>query len=58
MAYSRTSSKSQEIHCSLEAHKEEFIQQRVQKKNIRFEVGSAADFLKERPVFRKLTINT
>ena len=38
----------------MEAQKEEFIQQGVPKKNIRFEVGSAADPLKERPVFQKL----
>jgi len=52
--YARVSSKSQEDNSSLEAQKEEFIQQGVPKKNIRFEVGSAADPLKERPVFQKL----
>ena len=49
--YARVSSKYQAY---LEAHKEEFIQQGVPKKNIRVEVGSAADPLKERPVFQKL----
>ena len=52
--YARVSSKSQEDNSSLEAQKEKFIQQGVPKKNIRFEVGSAADPLKERPVFQKL----
>ena len=52
--YARVSSKSQEDNSSLEAQKEEFIQQGVPKKNIRFEVGSAANLLKERPVFQKL----
>ena len=52
--YARVSSKSQEDNSSLEAQKEEFIQQGVPKKNIRVEVGSAADPLKERPVFQKL----
>jgi DNA invertase Pin-like site-specific DNA recombinase len=52
--YARVSSKSQEDNSSLEVQKEEFIQQGVPKKNIRFEVGSAADPLKERPVFQKL----
>ena len=37
---------SQKDNSSLEAQKEEFIQQGVPKKNIRFEVGSAADPLK------------
>nr|QYB19075.1 putative serine recombinase [Climaconeis cf. scalaris] len=52
--YARVSSKSQEDNSSLEVQKKEFIQQGVPKKNIRFEVGSAANSLKERPVFQKL----
>lgn len=52
--YARVSSKSQEDNFSLEAQKEEFIQQEVPKKNIRFEVGFTVDPLKERPVFKKL----
>ena len=52
--YGRVSFKSQEDNSSLEAQKEEFIQQGVPKKNIRFEVESAADPFKERPVFQKL----
>jgi len=38
----------------LEAQKKEFIKQGVPKKNIRLEVSSAADPIKERPVFQKL----
>ena len=52
--YARVSSKTQEDNSSLEAQKEEFIRQGVPKKNIRVEVGSAADPIKERPVFQKL----
>jgi DNA invertase Pin-like site-specific DNA recombinase len=48
------SSKSQEDNLSLEAQKQEFIRQGVPKKNIRVEVGSAADPIKERLVFQKL----
>lgn len=47
--YARVSSKSQKDNSSLEAQK-----QRVPKKKIRVEVGSAADPIKERPVFQKL----
>jgi DNA invertase Pin-like site-specific DNA recombinase len=52
--YARVSSKSQEDNSSLEAQKQELVQQGVPKKNIRVEVGSAADSIKERPVFQKL----
>ena len=52
--YSRVSSKSQEDNSSLESQKQEFIQQGVPEKNIRIEIGSAADPIKERPVFQKL----
>lgn len=52
--YARVSSKSQEDNSSLEAQKQEFIRQGVPKKNIRMEVGSAADPIRERPVFQKL----
>jgi len=38
----------------LEAQKQEFIRQGVPKKNIGMEVGSAADPIRERPVFQKL----
>jgi DNA invertase Pin-like site-specific DNA recombinase len=53
-AYARVSSKSQEENSSLETQKQEFIQRGVPKKNIRVEVGSAADPIRERPVFQKL----
>lgn len=53
-AYARVSSKSQEENSSLETQKQEFIQQGVPKKNIRVEVGSAADPIRERPIFQKL----
>lgn len=52
--YARVSSKSQENNSSLEEQKEELIRQGVPKKNIRLEVGSAADPIKERPIFQKL----
>ena len=39
---------------TLEAQKQEFLRQGVPKKNIRVEVGSAADPIRERPVFQKL----
>jgi predicted site-specific integrase-resolvase len=42
-AYARVSSKSQEDNSSLESQKQEFIQQGVPEKNIRIEIGSAAD---------------
>ena len=52
--YARVSSKSQEENFSLEVQKKEFIKQGVPKKNIRLEIASAADSIKERPVFQKL----
>jgi len=52
--YARVSSKSQKDNFSLEIQKKEFIKQGVPKKNIRLEVGSAADPIKDRPVFQKL----
>ena len=53
-AYARVSSKSQEDNSSLESQKQELLKQRVPEKNIRVEVGSAADPIRERPVFQKL----
>jgi DNA invertase Pin-like site-specific DNA recombinase len=53
-AYARVSSKSQEDNSSLEAQKEEFIRLGVPGKNIRVEVGSAADKIEDRPVFYHL----
>lgn len=53
-AYARVSSKSQEDNSSLEAQIQEFTQQRVPKKNIRVELGSATDKIEDRPVFYHL----
>ena len=50
-AYARVSSKTQEDNSSLEAQKQKFIQKGVPEKNIRVEVGSAADKIEERPIF-------
>ena len=52
--YARVSSKSQEENSSLESQKEEFIKLGVPEKNIRIEVGSAADTISERPIFYNL----
>jgi len=52
--YARVSSKSQGDNSFLEAQKKEFIQQGVLLKNIRVEVGSAADKIEDRSVFKKL----
>ncbi len=53
-AYARVSSKSQEDNSSLEAQKDEFLKLGVLVKNIRVEVGSAADKIQDRPVFYNL----
>ena len=53
-AYARVSSKSQEDNSSLEAQKDEFLKLGVPVKNIRVEVGSAADKIQDRPVFYNL----
>ena len=52
--YARVSSQTQEDNSSLEGQKQEFIQKGVPEKNIRVEVGSAADKIEERPVFYHL----
>jgi len=49
--YARVSSQTQENNSSLEAQKQEFIQKGVPEKNIRVEIGSAADKTQNRPVF-------
>ena len=56
-AYARVSSKSQQDNSSLESQKEEFLKLGVPEKNIRIEVGSAADNIKDRPVFYNLIDN-
>jgi DNA invertase Pin-like site-specific DNA recombinase len=52
--YARVSSKPQEDNSSLEAQKEEFLRLGVPVKNIRVEVGSAADKIEDRPIFYHL----
>jgi len=52
--YVRVSSKSQESNFSIESQKQQLIQNGIKPENIRLEVGSAADSLKDRPVFEKL----
>jgi DNA invertase Pin-like site-specific DNA recombinase len=52
--YARVSSQSQEQNSSLESQKQEFLKQGVPEKNIRIEVGSAADTISERPIFYHL----
>jgi DNA invertase Pin-like site-specific DNA recombinase len=56
-AYARVSSKSQENNSSLESQKQEFIKQGVPENNIRVEVGSAADLIRERPLFHNMIEN-
>jgi DNA invertase Pin-like site-specific DNA recombinase len=52
--YVRVSSKSQESNSSIEFQKQQLIQNGIQVKNIRVEVGSGANEIKNRPVFQKL----
>ena len=52
--YARVSSKSQEENSSLEAQKQQLIKNGIKVENIRIEVGSAANEIKNRPVFNKL----
>jgi DNA invertase Pin-like site-specific DNA recombinase len=52
--YVRVSSKSQELNSSLESQKKELIRQGIPKSNLRVEIGSAADGIKNRHVFQKL----
>ena len=56
-AYARVSSKSQKDNSSLEFQKQEFLRLGVPKKNIRVEVGSAADSIQDRPIFYHLIEN-
>lgn len=51
-AYARVSSKLQNY--SLESQKQEFLKLGVSEKNIRVEIGSAADNIKDRPIFYHL----
>ena len=56
-AYARVSSKSQQDNSSLEFQKQEFLKLGVPEQNIRVEVGSAADPIKDRPIFYSLIDN-
>ena len=52
--YARVSSKSQEDNSSLKGQKEELIKNGILEENILVEVGSAANEIKNRPVFQTL----
>ena len=52
--YIRVSSKSQELNSSIKYQKEQLIQNGIQPENIRIEVGSATNEIKNRLVFQKL----
>lgn len=52
--YVRVSSKTQESNSSIESQKQQLIQNGIEEENIRIEVGSAANEIKNRPVFQKL----
>ena len=52
--YVRVSSKSQESNSLIESQKQDLIDQGIPDENIRIEVGSAANEIKNRPVFQKL----
>ena len=52
--YVRVNSKSQEDNFSLESQKEELLRLKVPEKNIRVEIGSAADKIEDRPIFYQL----
>jgi DNA invertase Pin-like site-specific DNA recombinase len=52
--YARVSSKSQEDNSYLEFHKEEFVRLGIPERNIRVEIGSAADNIEDRPIFYHL----
>jgi len=52
--YVRVSSKSQESNSSIKSQKDQLIQNGIQSENIRIEVGSGANEIKNRPVFQKL----
>jgi DNA invertase Pin-like site-specific DNA recombinase len=49
----RVSSKSQESNSSIKSQKQQLIQNGIQEQNILVEVGSAANEIKNRPVFQK-----
>lgn len=57
-AYARVSSKSQESNSSIDSQKQKLIQNYILEKNIFIEIGSAANEIKNRPVFKKLINQT
>lgn len=48
--YVRVSSKSQESNSSIKSQKEQLIQNGIETENIRIEVGSGANEIKNRPL--------
>ena len=52
--YVRVSSKSQESNSSIDSQNQQLIQNGIKIENIRVEVGSGANEIKNRPIFRKL----
>ncbi len=56
-AYARVSSKSQQDNSSLKSQKQEFLKLGVPEQNIRVEVASAAENIKDRPIFYSLIDN-
>jgi DNA invertase Pin-like site-specific DNA recombinase len=52
--YVRVSSKLQESNSSIESQKQELMEKGIEAKNIRVEGKSAANEIKNRPVFQKL----
>ena len=52
--YVRVSSKSQESNSSIQSQKQLLIQKGIKQENIFVEIGSAANEIKNRPVFQKL----
>lgn len=56
--YVRVSSKSQESNSSIQYQKEQLIQNGIQPEDIKIEVGSAANEIKNRPVFQKLRVTS
>ena len=52
--YVRVSSKSQEFNSSIEFQKQQLIQNGIEAQNILVEIGSAANEIRNRPVFQKL----
>ena len=52
--YVRVSSKSQESNSSIESQKQQLMENGIKSENIRIEVGSAVDSIKDRPIFEKL----